>query len=88
MDIAGSLVLTATDEDVLATWIDGRAILLSAALSETLSASECVRLEGVAPRVCGVLGAFGLSPERFDRSIEDVVPVNDVSGQASCIPER
>ncbi len=80
-------VLTATDEDVLATWIDGRAILLSASLNEALSASECVTLEGVAPRVCGVLGAFGLSPERFGRSIEDAVPVNDVNGQAACIPE-
>ena len=77
-------VLTATDEDVLATWIDGRAILLSGALDEALSGSECVTLDGVVPRVCGVLGVFGLSPERFDRYIEDVVPVNDVSGQAPC----
>ena len=78
----------ATDEDVLATWIDGRAILLSASLNEAQGASECVTLDGVAPKVCGVLGGFGLSPERFARSIEDAVPVNDVSGQASCIPER
>ena len=80
-------VLWATHEDVLATWIDGRAILLSASLNE----SECVTLEGVAPKVCGVLGAFALSPESFDRYIEDVVPVNDVSGQASCgdtVPPR
>jgi hypothetical protein len=50
-----------------------------------------VTLEGVAPKVCGVLGAFALSPESFDRYIEDVVPVNDVSGQASCgdtVPPR
>ena len=84
-------VLSATHEDVLATWIDGRAILLSASLNEALSESECVTLEGVAPKVCGVLGAFALSPESFDRYIEDVVPVNDVSGQASCgdtVPPR
>ena len=42
--------------DVLATWIDGRAILLSASLDEALSASECVKLEGVAPR-CAVCSA-------------------------------
>lgn len=46
-------LLTATDEDVLTTWIDGRAILLSASLDEALSEAECVTLEGVAPKVCG-----------------------------------
>ena len=77
-------VLTATDEDLLATWIDGRAVLLSGALSETLGGQHCVTLDGVAPQVCGVLDAFDLSPEGFDLHTDGVVPINDVSGQAPC----
>ena len=77
-------VLTATDEDILATWIDGRAFLLSGSLDETLSERECVTLEGVAPKVCGVLDAFDLSVESFGSYIKDVVPVNDASRQAPC----
>jgi len=79
-------VLTATDEDILATWIDGRAVLLSRLLDESLSGGGCEALDGVAPRVCGVFGAFGLSAERFGDYLEDTVPVNDVSGQAACSP--
>ena len=77
-------VLTATDGDLLATWIDGRAVLLSGALNEALGGRDCVSLDEVAPQVCGVLDAFDLSPERFGRHIEGVVPVNDVAGQAPC----
>lgn len=77
-------VLTATDEDVLATWIDGQAVLLAEALNEALGKQDCVTLDNMAPQVCGVLDAFGLSPESFDRYIEAVVPVNDVSRQAPC----
>ena len=58
-------VLTATDEEVLATWIDGHAVLVSEQLDEALGADDCVALDGTAPRVCGVLGAFGLSVVRF-----------------------
>ena len=79
-------VLTATDEDILAAWIDGRAVLLSGVLDESLSTGGCEALDGVAPRVCGVFGAFGLSAERFGDYLGDVVPVNDVSGQAACGP--
>ena len=81
-------VLTATDEDILATWIDGRAFLLSGSLDETLSERECVTLEGVAPKVCGVLGAFDLSVESFGNYIKDAVPVNDASRQAPCETPR
>ena len=81
-------VLTATDEDILATWIDGRAVLLSRLLDESLSGGGCEALDGVAPRVCGVFGAFGLSAERFGDYLEDTVPVNDASGQAACGPSR
>ena len=77
-------VLTATDRDILATWIDGRAILLSASLDKALSDQECVALDGVAPRVCGVLNAFGLSAVSFGEYIRDVVPLNDVRRQAPC----
>ena len=79
-------VLAATDDDILATWIDGRAVLLSGLLDESLSGGGCEALDGVAPRVCGVFGAFGLSPERFGDFLEDAVPVNDLSGQAACGP--
>ncbi|MYF69357.1 MAG: amidohydrolase family protein [Proteobacteria bacterium] len=81
-------VLTATDEDILATWIDGRAVLLSGFLDESLSGGNCEALDGVAPRVCGVFGVFGLSAERFGDYLEDTVPVNDASGQAACGPSR
>ena len=77
-------VLTAGDEDILATWIDGRAVLLSAVLTEALDEPDCVLLDNVTPQVCGVLDGFDLSPERFGRYVMDVVPVNDVSRQAAC----
>ena len=77
-------VLTATDDDILATWIDGRAVLLSGLLDGALSEPDCVALEGVAPGVCGVFGAFGLSAERFGDYLAGAVPLNDARGQASC----
>ena len=81
-------VLTATDEDILATWVDGRAILLSESLGMSPGDRECVTLEGVAPKVCGVLGAFGLSAESFAGHIKDIVPVNDTRRQAPCKIQR
>ena len=77
-------VLTATHSEVLAAWVDGRAILLSETLPESLGAGKCVTLKGMAPRVCGVLSAFGLSPSMFAEHVEGTVPVNDVSRQAPC----
>ncbi|MDE2774013.1 MAG: amidohydrolase family protein [Gemmatimonadota bacterium] len=81
-------VLTATDEEVLATWIDGRAILVSDQLGEGLGTDDCVALDGMAPRVCGVLGAFGFPAARFGEYLENIVPVNDTTGQAACGPPR
>ena len=81
-------VLTATDDEVLATWIDGRAILISDQLDEALGANACVALGGMAPRVCGVLDAFGLSVARFGEYLENVIPLNDTTGQAACGPPR
>ena len=77
-------VLTATDEDILATWIDGKAMLVSASLDEAPGGRDCVALEDVAPKVCGLLGRFRLSAENFRTYIEDAVPLNDVRGQAPC----
>lgn len=79
-------VLAADDEDILAMWVDGRALLLSPALDARLSERDCVTLPGVAPRVCGVLGDLGLSPGRFADLTRDAVPVNDVRRQAPCEP--
>ena len=79
-------VLAAEDEDVLAMWVDGRALLLSAALDARLSERECATLPGVAPRVCGVLDDLGLSPGEFADLTRDAVPVNDVRRQAPCEP--
>ena len=82
-------VLTATDDDILATWIDGRAVLLAGTLDARLSDQTCVTLAGVAPKVCGVLGPAGLTAERFADDIKDAVPLNDASGQAPCeVPSR
>ncbi len=77
-------VLEAADRDILATWIDGRAILRSASLNEALSDRTCVALEGVAPEVCGVLAAFGLSAGTFGDYTRDAVPLNDTTLQAPC----
>ena len=77
-------VLTATDEETLATWIDGRAMLLADSLEEPLSGDKCVRIEGMAPKVCGVLGGLGLSAEEFSVHVVDAVPLNDTSRQAQC----
>ena len=77
-------VLTATERELLAAWVDGRAILLSKALPESLGAGRCVTLKGMAPRVCGVLSAFGLSPTMFAEHIEGTVPINDARRQAPC----
>jgi len=77
-------VLRATHGEVLAAWVDGRALLLSKTLPESLGAGPCVALHGMAPRVCGVLSAFGLSPAAFAEYVAGVVPVNDASRQAPC----
>ena len=55
-------VLTATPRGVVAAWVDGRAILLTNALPESLGTGPCVALNGVAPRVCDVLSELGLWP--------------------------
>ena len=81
-------VLEATDRDILATWIDGRAILRSASLDDVLSDGKCVALEGVVPEVCGVLDDFGLSAGTFGDYIKDAVPLNDTSRQAPCETSR
>ena len=82
-------VLTATDEDILATWIDGRVILLADTLDARLSDRACVALASVAPKVCGVLGPAGLTAEAFADDIKDAVPLNDVGRQAPCgLPSR
>ena len=81
-------VLTATDDELLAAWVDGRAILLSEALPESLGAGECVALEGMAPRTCGVLPMFDLSPAAFAEHVEGAVPINNTSRQAPCEARR
>ena len=79
-------VLTASDEDILATWIDGRALLIADSLVGALDDRQCVELDGVAPKVCGMLDAHRLSAESFRKYIEDTVPMNDTSRQAPCEP--
>ena len=77
-------VLSAADEDILATWINGRAGLLSGLLNEALSADDCVRLQDVGPKICGVFGDFDLSTADFTDYIEGSVPLIGVDRQASC----
>ena len=79
-------VLTATHREVLAAWVGGRALLLSETLPESLGAGRCVALDGMAPRVCGVLSTFGLSPATFAEHVAGTVPVNDTTRQAPCEP--
>ena len=77
-------VLSATHREVLGAWVDGRAILLAEALPESPGAGKCVAIDGMAPRVCGVLSAFGLSPTTFAGHVAGTVPVNDAGRQAPC----
>ena len=77
-------VLTATHGEVLAAWVDGRATLLSESLPESLGAEKCIALDGMAPRVCGVLSAFGLRPSMFAEHVEGPLPIIDVIRQAPC----
>ncbi len=77
-------VLNATDKDILATWVDGRAVLLSEMLDQALSDRECVTLDGVAPRVCGVLDEFGLPVRDFGEFTKGNVPLNATNRQAPC----
>ena len=77
-------MLTATDEDILAAWIDGRTMLVSDSFDEALGDGECVALDRVAPKVCGMLGRYRLTAESFGTYVEDAVPLNDVGRQAPC----
>ena len=78
------VVLNAPAADILATWIDGRPVLLSGLLNGALSARDCVAIGGIAPQVCGVLADFGLSPTDFNDLVRDAVPLDDPRRQAPC----
>ncbi len=69
----------ATDDDTLAAWVSGRSILVSGLLDEAPIGRECVTLEGLVPKVCGVLGDFGCSAKSFGDHIKDSAPLNDAS---------
>ena len=58
-------VLTASDGDILATWVNGRTKLLSGHLNEALSTDKCVKLKNAAPKICGVFRDFDLSTTSF-----------------------
>lgn len=77
-------MLSATDEDTLATWIGGRIALVSASLAPGLGDGNCISMEGVAPMSCGILDAFGWSSRRFAELVEGVVGLVDTRGQAPC----
>ena len=77
-------VLTATDKDTLATWIGGKVTLLSDLMHAAISTHNCVTLDEVAPRVCGILSNFDLSAQSFSKHIKGTVPLNDVRRQAPC----
>lgn len=57
----------ATDDDTLAAWVSGRPILVFGLLGEVPIDQECVALQGLPPKVCGVLGDFGFSAKGFWR---------------------
>ena len=78
------VVLTATDDDILAAWVDGRPLLASGLPDAALTGRECVALAGVAPKVCGLFGAFGLSVENFGDYTAGTVPLTDTRRQAPC----
>lgn len=50
-------VLTAPNENILATWINGKAILLSDFLAKKLG-KDCVNVKSVAPKICNEFNNF------------------------------
>ena len=81
-------ILTATDEDSLATWIGGRIVLRSPTIAAMFPAGNCMAVAGLSPQVCGVLDEFGWSSERFASLAEGTVALTDVRGQAPCDARR
>ena len=77
-------MLTARSEDTLATWIDGRVVLLSPTIATAFPERDCMAVAGLSPEVCGVLDGFGWSGERFASLAEGTVALTDVRGQAPC----
>ena len=81
-------MLTADDEDTLATWIDGEIVLRSPPIAAVSPERNCMALDGLSPAVCGVLEAFGWSSEKFASLAEGTVALADVRGQAPCDAKR
>ena len=84
-------MLGAGDDDMLATWIGGRIVLLSPligspSIAAALSNAECASIIGATPRSCGVLDRFGWSSERFSALAAGTVALTDIRGQAPCEP--
>ena len=77
-------VFTASDEDILATWVNGKAILLSSLLDEVLSKDDCEEIQNIAPKICGLFGDFNLGTTRFTKYIEETVPLIGTHRQAPC----
>ena len=81
-------ILTATQEDTLATWIDGQIVLLSPTIAAAFPERKCMAMASLSPDVCGVLDQFSWSSERFMSLAEGTVALTDVRGQAPCDPRR
>lgn len=81
-------VLIAPDENILVTWVRGKAILLSSLLDMALS-KDCVKIPDVAPKICGVFRDFNLSPASFTEHIKEIVPLlGGIENQAPCGEKR
>ena len=81
-------MLTAGDEDTLATWIDGQVVLRSPMIAVAAPERNCTAMAGLSAEVCGVLDEFGWSGERFASLAKGTVALTDVRGQAPCQPRR
>ena len=81
-------ILTAGDEDTLATWIDGQVAVLSPIIAAAFPERNCTAMAGLSPKVCGVLDEFGWSSERFASLAKGTVALTDVRGQAPCDARR
>ena len=81
-------MLTAADQNILATWIGGKILLLSPVIAAMFPERSCTAIAGLSPEVCGVLEEFGWSSERFASLAEGTVALADVRGQAPCDAKR
>ena len=85
-------VLTASHEEILAIWVDGRVVAVSPPLRRDLGGGACKTVRGVVPELCVNLSEAKLRLRSFERYVKartrpgsrSLVGLVGVAGQAPC----